>query len=77
MSRTFHDENLLVWEAYPSGSRRGFADDPMIIFHCTTDRALRSRFVEVPGDVADAELAVITASDARLLEWLAAAREVA
>lgn len=76
MSRTFQDENLLVWEVYPSGSRRGFADDPVIIFHCVTDRALRSRFVEVPGDVADAQLAVMTASDARLQEWLVAARDI-
>ena len=48
MSRTFTDDDLLTWEAYSSGSRRG-ADKPAIIFRCLTDRAARARFIETEG----------------------------
>ena len=68
MSRTFQDENFLVWEVYPSGARYGFSEDPFLVFHCITDRGLRPRKLQVTGDEADAERLVTRASPAELLE---------
>ena len=76
MSRTFQDENFLVWEVYPSGSRFGASEDPYLVFHCITDRGLRPRSLQVTGDAADAERFVITASPEELLDLLGSARTV-
>lgn len=70
MSRTVTDADLQVWEAYPSGSRRGFADDSIIVFRCLTDRARRARFVQMGGDAADAQGAVSTLGAPELLRLL-------
>ena len=70
MSRTITDADLLVWEVYPSGSRRGFADDTVIVFRCVSDRSLRARFVQIGGDAADAQSAVTTLPDQALLRLL-------
>jgi hypothetical protein len=75
MSRTFQDENFLVWEVYPSGSNFGFSDRPNVIFHCLTDRGLRARALRVTGDEADAERLVVTASAGELLELLKRAED--
>jgi len=77
MSRRFQDSDFLVWEAYPSGSKFGYAERPHIIFNCLTNRRLRPRFVESEGDAADAERLVATARPADLLELLGSAREIA
>jgi hypothetical protein len=74
MSRRITDADLEVWEAYPSGSRRGFADDSVIVFHCLSDRSRRARYVEIGGDVADAQGAVSTRSEDDLLRLLAEAK---
>jgi hypothetical protein len=76
MSRTFLDDELRVWEVYPSGSRRGFAEKPAVIFLCISDRALRARFVDVDGDSADAERATTTLPDQKLKDMLNAAQTV-
>jgi hypothetical protein len=76
MSRTFQDQNFLVWEAYPSGSRFGFSQRPNIVFHCLTDRGLRPRFTVFAGDAADAERMIVAASPEELLRLLGSAREV-
>ena len=49
MSRTFQDENFLVWEVYPSGAKFGASEDPFLVFHCITDRGLRPRSVQPPA----------------------------
>jgi hypothetical protein len=74
MSRTFLDDELRVWEVYPSGSRRGFAEKPAVIFLCISDRALRARFVDMDGDVADAERSTAILPDQKLKEMLNAAQ---
>jgi hypothetical protein len=76
MGRTFVDENLRVWEAFPSGSKRGFAERPRIIFHCTTDRTIRPRFIDADGDQADAERAVAVMPADQLLSWLKKSAEI-
>lgn len=73
MSRTFTDDDLLTWEAYPSGSRRGASERPAIIFHCVTDLATRARYVDTDGDAADAERLVNTVAAEELRAMLARA----
>lgn len=76
MSRSFQDDNFLVWEVFPSGGRFGFDDDVNIIFHCITDRRMRPRFVATDDDSADAQLRVLQASAADLLALLNNSREI-
>jgi hypothetical protein len=76
MSRTFLDENLLTWEAYPSGGPFGFSDRPFIVFNCLSNRMLRPRYVSTVGDEADAERTVELASDEQLLEMFNRSQEV-
>ena len=76
MSRTFQDENFLVWEAFPSGGNFGFDEDVKIIFHCVSDRRMRPRFVVTDDDSADAEQQIQRASAAELLALLNHSREI-
>jgi hypothetical protein len=75
--RTFQDRNFLVWEVYPSGGRQGFSDRPQIIFHCTTQRDIRSRYLELGRDESAAARRLAEASPAELLELLEQAAEIA
>jgi hypothetical protein len=75
--RTFQDRNFLVWEVYPSGGRFGFSDHPHIIFHCLTQRDIRSRYTELGRDEAAAERIITDASRDELLDMLEQAREIA
>lgn len=76
MSRKFQDENFLVWEVYPSASRFGFSEGPLIIFNCLTDRQIRARYVDHTGNEAAAERTVATASTQALRELLRTSRDV-
>lgn len=76
MSRTFQDENFLVWEAFPSGGSFGFDEDVKIIFHCVSDSRVRPRFVVTADDSADAEQQIQRASAAELLALLNNSREI-
>ena len=76
MSQTFTDENLLTWEAFASGGRLGLAIRPKVIFHCVSDRSLRPRFVEIPGDEADAEELVHDSGLDRLRKLLSESKEL-
>lgn len=76
MSRTFQDESFLVWEVYSSGGRHGFSDDVDIVFHCTTDRALRSRRTRTSLDEARAQRRIAEASDEDLRAMLEAATDI-
>jgi hypothetical protein len=75
--RTFQDRKFLVWEVYPSGGRQGYSDEPHIIFHCLTQREIRSRFLAVGSDEASAETAITGATPAQLLDMLDRATEIA
>jgi hypothetical protein len=76
MSKTFQDENFLVWEAFPSGGSYGFDEDVKIIFHCVTDRRMRPRFIATDEDSADAEEQIQRASAPDLLALLKRSREI-
>lgn len=74
MSRTFLDDDLLEWEAYASGGRRGLPADARVVFHCRSDPAARARAWE--SDLEDDDIAarVEDASDAELRELLGKAK---
>lgn len=76
MSKTFQDENFLVWEAFPSGGSFGFDEDVKIVFHCVTDRRLRPRYIDTDEDSADALQHIERATPAQLLEMLERSREI-
>lgn len=76
MSQTFTDENLVTWEAFASGGRFGLAVRPKVVFHCVSDPARRPRFVQLPGDEADAEEAVHRSGVEGLRALLAESREL-
>ena len=70
MSHTFTDENLLTWEAFASGGDYGLALRPRIVFNCLSDPTVRPRYVERPGDEADAEEEVIDYDEHQLRDLL-------
>jgi hypothetical protein len=76
MSRTLLDGDLRVWEVFASASKRGFSEQPRIVFHCMTDRTIRSRFIDTDGDQADAERAVVILPVPDLLRWFQNSREM-
>jgi hypothetical protein len=76
MGRTFQDRNFLVWEVYTSGGRHGFSDNPHVIFNCLTQPAIRSRYVELGTDEAEAQRHIAETSDAELLAMLEGARDI-
>jgi hypothetical protein len=76
MSKTFSDDDLLVWEAYPSGGDFGFPDRPYIVFNCLSNRLLRPRVVEQGDNEADAERAVAGATTQELRELFRQSREI-
>ncbi|MGQ0562582.1 MAG: hypothetical protein ACT443_11995 [Gemmatimonadota bacterium] len=67
MSKTFSDDNLLVWEAYPSSNDLGEAENPHIVFNCLTNRLRRPRWLDCEGNVAAAEKVVAEANQNELL----------
>jgi hypothetical protein len=68
MSHTFTDENLMQWEAFASSGNFGFAERPKIVFNCLSDPDRRPRYVERPGDEADAEEQVMDYDEHQLRE---------
>jgi hypothetical protein len=76
MSRKFQDENLLVWEAYPSAGRFGFSAKPNLIFNCLTDRLIRPRSIRLGEDNAEAERALVDATPHQLVAWLQTSSEI-
>lgn len=76
MSRVFIDDDLISWEAYPSGGKFGLAIRPKIIFNCLSQPERRARYVTASGDDADAEETVLELPDERLRELLRESREL-
>ena len=76
MSRTFLDDDLRQWEAYPSGGRYGLADGAYIIFHCLSDPAERARRVRHEGSNAEAGERVLALPDEELRVKLKEAEEL-
>ena len=76
MSQTFTDENLITWEAFATSGDFGFAERPRIVFNCLSDPDTVARYVEAPGDEADAEGQVMGYDEQQLRELLAQSRPV-
>jgi len=76
MSHTFTDENLLTWEAFASSGNFGLAIRPRIVFNCLSDPNTPPRYVERPGDVADAEEQVSESDEKQLREMLRRSKEL-
>lgn len=76
MSREFQDEDLQTWEVYATPGDFGFPDHARIVFHCVTHPGLKARVFVGPGDRADAEARVATATHEELAGMLAEAEEV-
>jgi hypothetical protein len=76
MSQTFTDEDLLVWEVFPTAGQYGLATRPKVIFHCVSDRGLRPRYLLLEGNEASAEGMVLDADESRLRQMLRQAHEL-
>ncbi len=76
MTRTIQDDDLLVWEAYPSSGENGFPDRTEIVFVCLSDRDRRPRSITRDGATADVEQEVEQASEEALCALLRAAHDV-
>ena len=71
MTRTFQDDDLLLWEAYAAAPRSGDDHGARIMFHCLTDRTLRARVLERPDEDRSAiEETVQKAEDGELARLL-------
>jgi hypothetical protein len=76
MSKTFSDEDLLIWEAYPSGGDFGYPDRPYVVFNCLTNRTLRPRVTELGDSEAAAERVIAHATQHELLQLFRQSREL-
>jgi hypothetical protein len=74
MSRTFQDENFLVWEAFTSAGAFGDPEAPHVVFNCLSNRTMRPRVVELEGEEEDAQRTVQTVPEAELLRLFRYAR---
>ena len=70
MTRTFQDDDLLLWEAYTAAPRAGADRGARTMFHCLTDRTRRARVVERDADRTAAEKRITEATDAELVGLL-------
>ena len=77
MTRTFQDEDLLLWEAYAAAPKLGKDQDDRrgarIMFHCMTDRTRRARVLKRDEDRAAVESRIADADPSELVELLEAA----
>lgn len=70
MSRTFQDDELLLWEAYAVAPRAGEHHGGRIMFHCLTDRTRRARIVEREEDRTALARRITAADEDELVELL-------
>lgn len=77
MTRTFQDNELLLWEAYAAAPRLGRDQEgrrgARIMFHCLTDRTRRARVLKQEDDRAEVENRIADAEESELVELLEAA----
>lgn len=80
MTRTFQDNELLLWEAYATAPRLGRDQDERrfarILFHCLTDRTRRARVLEQEDDRTEIESRIADAEESQLIKLLEAARSL-
>lgn len=70
MTRTFQDDELLLWESYPAAPPFGAKRGARIMFQCLTDPSRRARTLEHDGDRAAAARLLADATDEELLDLL-------
>lgn len=74
MTRTFQDEDLLLWEAYAAAPRTGRHQEERrgarVMFHCLTDRERRARVLERDEDRTGTERRIANADEPELIEML-------
>lgn len=76
MTRTFHDDDLLAWEAYASSGEFGYARPARIVFHCRSDPSVRPRYVQMEDEDRDAAAELARLPDATLTRLLGVSREL-
>ncbi|MDX1673993.1 MAG: hypothetical protein R3314_04230 [Longimicrobiales bacterium] len=76
MTRTFQDDDLLLWEAYAAAPRSGEDHGARIVFHCLTDRTRRARVLEQDSSRSGIEQRLTDADDEELAELLDAAEPI-
>ena len=77
MTREFIDNDLILWEVYPSTGQYSLPDDARLVFLCVTERERRPRTLRLSEDVVEAGAAVEELSDNQLRELLARSGEIA
>ncbi len=77
MARRFQDGNFLHWEAYASTGPFGYPERPHIVFNCLTDKTIRPRYMERPGEEPELARWVEAAPDTELRDLLEHARALA
>lgn len=70
MSRTFQDDDLLLWEVYTASPRSGMGHGARIMFHCLTAPERRARVLEQDSDEAGIETRIAEADTAELMAML-------
>ncbi len=76
MSRIIQDDDLLLWEAFPSSGENGFPQHTEIVFLCLSDRSRRPRALARDGATAEVEREVERASKDELRTLLRQAHDV-
>ena len=74
MSRTFQDENFLVWEAFASTGDFGYPEAPQVVFNCLSNKTIRPRYVKLEGWEPEAQRRIQSVSDDELLKLFQTAR---
>jgi hypothetical protein len=76
MTRTFQDDDLLLWEVYAASPRRGRDQDDRerarMLFHCLTAPGRRARVLTRDEGRAALEATITAAGPVELVEMLAA-----
>jgi len=74
MSRTFQDENFLVWEAFASSGAFGYPEAPQVVFNCLSNKTIRPRCLQMEGWEPEAQREIQSVSDDELLRLFQTAR---
>ncbi len=74
MSRTFQDENFLVWEAFASTGDFGYPEAPQVVFNCLSNKTIRPRYVKLEGWEPEAQRTLQSVSNDELLKLFQTAR---
>ncbi len=74
MSRTFQDENFLIWEAFASAGPFGYPEAANVVFNCLSNKTIRPRYVELKAAEPEAQRQLESIPDLDLLHLFQSAR---